>query len=336
MGRRVPQRPLRYWRLIELDEPRADVLPMAIRMRIDERIAKSPQGAQRDGRPTRPSRAPGERRAARALPASHERAVADIVVALTELRDGEVPPVVELVGIDPAVRRGLATVAAARLDASCTRSPRSASRPRPASWRPDAHLGARDAPAAGAALRRRGRRCPRGVHRRRRDARGGPQPGRGGLPRAPAAALAPAADHRCPPAHRRRAAGDLGGAPRRRGRARGPAGLRVRSQPGGHRRRRRPGAALGRRTGRPVGRLPGADPPAAGHPGSPGGARRGLGGPRPARRRARAAGPHRRSGPRPVDRPALVGPGRARQAWHRCDRAVRRASRGPARRSPPR
>ena len=48
------------------------------------------------------------------LPATHERAVAEIVVALTEDDSGEHPPVIELVGVDPAVRRGLAASAAQR------------------------------------------------------------------------------------------------------------------------------------------------------------------------------------------------------------------------------
>ena len=38
-----PQRPLRYWRLIELDEPRAEALT-ATRMRIDERIVSFLKG----------------------------------------------------------------------------------------------------------------------------------------------------------------------------------------------------------------------------------------------------------------------------------------------------
>ena len=38
-----PQRPLRYWRLIELDEPRAEPLT-ATRMRIDERIVSFIKG----------------------------------------------------------------------------------------------------------------------------------------------------------------------------------------------------------------------------------------------------------------------------------------------------
>ena len=49
------------------------------------------------------------------LPATHERAVAEIIVALTEGESGEHPPVIELVGTDPAVRRGLAASAAQRV-----------------------------------------------------------------------------------------------------------------------------------------------------------------------------------------------------------------------------
>ena len=41
--------------------------------------------------------------------------MAEIIVALTEEGSGEHPPAIELVGVDPAVRRGLASSAAQRL-----------------------------------------------------------------------------------------------------------------------------------------------------------------------------------------------------------------------------
>jgi len=108
-----PQRPLRYWRLLELDEPRAQALT-ATRMRIDERIVSFIKGLN----------VMDERLAAivstvtaelpLSLPETHERAVDQIIVALTE-ENGQHPPAVELVGVDPAVRRGLAATAARRL-----------------------------------------------------------------------------------------------------------------------------------------------------------------------------------------------------------------------------
>jgi hypothetical protein len=108
-----PQRPLRYWRLIELDEPRAEALT-ATRIRIDERIVSFLKGLnvmdERLAAVVRPVTAG----LPLSLPATHERAVAEIVVALAEEGSGEHPPVVELVGTDPAMRRGLAASAAQR------------------------------------------------------------------------------------------------------------------------------------------------------------------------------------------------------------------------------
>ena len=109
-----PQRPLRYWRLIELDEPRAGALT-ATRMRIDERIVSFLKGLNvMDERLAPLVRSAGASLPPN-LPATHERAVAEIVMALTEEGSDEQPPVVELVGTDPAVRRGLAACAAERL-----------------------------------------------------------------------------------------------------------------------------------------------------------------------------------------------------------------------------
>jgi len=109
-----PQRPLRYWRLIELDDPRSDVLT-ASRIRIDERIVSFVKGLNvMDDRLSQFVR-PVTTELPLDLPPSHERAVADIVIALTEHGADERPAAIELVGIDPAVRRGLACTAARRL-----------------------------------------------------------------------------------------------------------------------------------------------------------------------------------------------------------------------------
>ena len=109
-----PQRPLRYWRLIELDERRADVLT-ATRIRIDERIISFLKGLNVMDERLAPVVSAVAPELPPSLPASHERAVAEIIVALTEEGNGEQPPVIELVGTDPAVRRGLASSAAQRL-----------------------------------------------------------------------------------------------------------------------------------------------------------------------------------------------------------------------------
>src|SRR5271166_455607 len=109
-----PQRPLRYWRLIELDEPRAGALT-ATQIRIDERIASFLKGLNVMDERLAPLVRPVTAGLPLSLPATHERAVAEIVVALTEEGSGGQPPVVELVGTDPAVRRGLAASAAQRV-----------------------------------------------------------------------------------------------------------------------------------------------------------------------------------------------------------------------------
>jgi len=109
-----PQRPLRYWRLIELDEPRAGALT-ATRIRIDERIVSFLKGLNVMDERLAPFISPVAAELPVNLPATHERAVAEIVVALTEERNGGRPPAIELVGVDPAMRRGLAASAAQRL-----------------------------------------------------------------------------------------------------------------------------------------------------------------------------------------------------------------------------
>jgi len=109
-----PQRPLRYWRLLELDEPRAEALT-ATRIRIDERIASFIKGLNVMDERLAAIVSPVTAELPLSLPETHERAVDQIIVALTEKEDGEHPPAVQLVGVDPAVRRGLATTAARRL-----------------------------------------------------------------------------------------------------------------------------------------------------------------------------------------------------------------------------
>jgi hypothetical protein len=109
-----PQRPLRYWRLIELDEPRAEALT-ATRIRIDERVVSFLKGLNVMDERLTPVVSAVAAELPLSLPATHEQAVAEIVTALTEEESGEHPPVIELVGVDPAVRRGLAAAAARRL-----------------------------------------------------------------------------------------------------------------------------------------------------------------------------------------------------------------------------
>jgi ATPase family associated with various cellular activities (AAA)/Winged helix domain, variant len=109
-----PQRPLRYWRLLELDEPRAEALT-STRLRIDERIASFIKGLNVMDERLTAIVSPVTAELPLSLPKTHERAVDQIIVALTEEEDSDQPPAVQLVGVDPAVRRGLATTAARRL-----------------------------------------------------------------------------------------------------------------------------------------------------------------------------------------------------------------------------
>jgi hypothetical protein len=108
-----PQRPLRYWRLLELERPREEALT-STRLRIDERIVSLVKGLNvLDDRLAQVVKAVGDV-LGEPLPPSHERTVQQIVAALSEAATGDRPPVVELVGVDPTVRRGLAERAAAR------------------------------------------------------------------------------------------------------------------------------------------------------------------------------------------------------------------------------
>jgi hypothetical protein len=109
-----PQRPLRYWRLLELDEPRSEALT-ATRLRIDERIVSFVKGLNVMDERLAAIVSPVAAELPLGMPETHERAVDQIIVALTEEENGEQPPAVELVGVDPAVRRGLASTAARRL-----------------------------------------------------------------------------------------------------------------------------------------------------------------------------------------------------------------------------
>jgi ATPase family associated with various cellular activities (AAA) len=109
-----PDRPLRYWRLIELDEPRSEALT-ATRIRIDERIVSFVKGLNVMDERLAALVHPVTAELPLSLPRTHHKAVAEIITVLTEDGNGERPPVIELVGVDAAVRRGLACTAARRL-----------------------------------------------------------------------------------------------------------------------------------------------------------------------------------------------------------------------------
>jgi ATPase family associated with various cellular activities (AAA) len=107
-------RPLRRWQLLEIHGRYGEPLT-ASRLRADERIVGLLKGLNvLDGRLVAVLRRVDDSLAG-PLPASHEAAVGDILSALTEDPGSEYPPIVQLLGVDPLVRRGLAASGAHRV-----------------------------------------------------------------------------------------------------------------------------------------------------------------------------------------------------------------------------
>jgi hypothetical protein len=109
-----PYRPLRYWRLLVLDDQRSEAL-VATRLAIDERIVSFVKGLNVIDSRLAQLLTPMGPVLGDPLPPSHEEAVERIVVVSSEPAAGAQAPAIELVGIDPAVRRGLAACAAERV-----------------------------------------------------------------------------------------------------------------------------------------------------------------------------------------------------------------------------
>jgi hypothetical protein len=124
-----PQRPLRYWRLVEVDQAAGQPL-VTSGLRADERIVNYLKGLNHlDGRLDHLVRPVGD--ALGPLCASQEAAAGAALGALTEPADGAALPLVEILGADPAVRRGLASAVVARVglllyELAIDRLPRSA------------------------------------------------------------------------------------------------------------------------------------------------------------------------------------------------------------------
>jgi ATPase family associated with various cellular activities (AAA) len=107
-----PQRPLRYWRLIEVHQGVAQPL-VASPLRADERIVNYIKGLnQLDDRLDHLVRPVGDLLGE--LSASQEAAVLDGLQAWTEPSTAGRLPLVEVLGADPTVRRGLASAMAGR------------------------------------------------------------------------------------------------------------------------------------------------------------------------------------------------------------------------------
>ncbi|HKH78634.1 MAG TPA: hypothetical protein VJ996_01355, partial [Solirubrobacteraceae bacterium] len=109
-----PHRPLRHWRLLLLDDQRADALT-ATRLRIDERIVSFLKGLNVIDGAVAQLLTPLAAAFAEPLPESQELTVQRMLAMLCQPPTAEPAPVIELVGVDPAVRRGLAACAAARI-----------------------------------------------------------------------------------------------------------------------------------------------------------------------------------------------------------------------------
>ena len=106
-----PYRPLRYWRLIEIHQHAGQPLALS-RLRADERIVNYVRGLNDlDDRLEYLVR-PVPSLLGRPLPPTQEAAVGQVLGAWT---GKVVPPVVALVGRDPAVLRGIAAEVASRL-----------------------------------------------------------------------------------------------------------------------------------------------------------------------------------------------------------------------------
>ena len=107
-----PHRPLRYWRLVDVYQEAAQPL-VASALRADERIVNYIKGLnQVDNRLAHVLR-PAEDVLGLLTP-SQEAAILDGLVAWTDPDPAASPPLIEILGSDPAVRQGLAWAMAAR------------------------------------------------------------------------------------------------------------------------------------------------------------------------------------------------------------------------------
>jgi hypothetical protein len=106
-----PQRPLRYWRLVEIHQPPGDSL-VGSRLRADERIVGFLKGLSVLDDRLSHLLTPLADVLDEPLPPSQQPARAQIAAAWTQSIPTDRPPVVEIVGVDPLTRRGLAASAA--------------------------------------------------------------------------------------------------------------------------------------------------------------------------------------------------------------------------------
>jgi len=117
-----PERPLRYWRLLEITQPGAQALTTSP-LRADERIVNYIKGLNvLDDRLTS-LLTPFDAPARDALPPSQEAARAVVEQTLRLAAGSGTPPVVQLVGVDPLSKQLVAQQAARALDLNLYRLP---------------------------------------------------------------------------------------------------------------------------------------------------------------------------------------------------------------------
>jgi hypothetical protein len=118
-----PERPLRYWRLVEITQPGGRPLTTSA-LRADERIVNEAKGLRYlDDRIT-PLLAPlDEHYGALALPPSQQELVETLVRRLTNGAELRTPPVVNLLGDDVPSKQLVASRVAAQLDLDLVRLP---------------------------------------------------------------------------------------------------------------------------------------------------------------------------------------------------------------------
>ncbi len=118
-----PERPLRYWQLIEINQPGAQPLTTSA-LRVDERVLNYAKGLNYLDDRLSPLLAPFDvSQDADPLPPSQETAVAQIVGQVQHSQPNSVPLVVQLLGIDNLSKQMVAQRAAAELGPHLNRLP---------------------------------------------------------------------------------------------------------------------------------------------------------------------------------------------------------------------
>jgi hypothetical protein len=117
-----PERPLRYWRLIEIHQPGNEPLTTSA-LRADERIVNYAKGLNYLDDRLAPLLVPFDAEPDEALPHSQHAAAVSVEQALRQAAGTGGPPLVQLVGVDPLSKQLVAQQAAAALSLNLYRIP---------------------------------------------------------------------------------------------------------------------------------------------------------------------------------------------------------------------